>query len=109
MQKGGQPRGSLPLLGTEVRACMSEGLGATVALGLPRVGQMWPPHTPGSVGPPEVPAHHIPAPKRQPQTRRKPGRARGRQPTFEDAQEEGKGGRVWSHCSPLKNVFLALC
>lgn len=96
MQKGGQLRGSLPLLGTEVRACMSEGLGATVGLGLPRVGQMWPPHTPGSVGPPEISAqlHHIPAPKRQPQTCRKPGRARERQPTFEDAQEEGKGGRV---------------
>lgn len=54
MQKGGQPRGSLPLLGTEVRACMSEVLGTTVGLGLPRVGQMWPPHTPGSVGPPEI-------------------------------------------------------
>ena len=37
--------------------------------------------------------HHIPKPKLQPQTGRKPGGARELQPTFKGAQEEGKGGR----------------
>ena len=75
-------------------------MGTTVGLGLPRVGQMWPPHTPRSVGPQEMSVqlvkttpHHIPKPKLQPQTGRKPGGARELQPTFKGAQEEGKGGR----------------
>ena len=78
-------------------------VGTTVGLGLPRVGQMWPPHILGSVGPQEMPvqlAKTTPHPTTFPNPNyslKLAGSQRGArelQPTFKGAQEEGKKGRV---------------